>query len=352
MHNTVDLVGDGIENPWNAKTMIHIAQMFGSTCLFRDRKDVARSLATIAKCDEQVKLISCDEVANRYSPIFALENLDEAHDIYGFKPPFGPRNALIVGNEKFGIARDMKEIANHVLQIPMPGPTLNTLNVAAAAGVALYYLYLGTGNKLQVRNNPQRRRPEILFTGVADHVELGSAIRSAGAFGWNRLFLEDREGVWFGCDRVKRSEGRAAARRARNSIRLVPVQKTSHFMFKEVLIVSSKQGLLLDKTKLASGPQQLLVIPDESQIDVSREDWGRLGTDVSFAQIRLPGAEYTYHYRLFASIALAEAARQIGQRPVAQRGRAARQGLIYDSTLAVLFDQLGEEVFLEDLEIY
>lgn len=352
MRNIVDLVGDGIENPWNAKTMIHVAQMFGSTCLFRDRKGLARALSEIASGDDQVRFVSCNEVAQKYSPVLALENLDDAHEIYGFEQPLGQKNVLIVGNEKFGIAHDMKEIATHFLQIPMPGPTLNTLNVAAAAGVALYYLYSGAGDKLQIRSNPQKRRPELLFVGAGDHVELGSAIRSAGAFGWNRLFLEDRDGVWFGCDRVKRSEGRAAARRARNSIRLVPVKRTSRFMFKDVLIVSSKHGLPLNKVKLAGGPQQLVVIPDESQIELSREDWERLGSHVSFAQISVPAAEYVYHYRLFASIVLAEAARQIGQRSVAQRGRAARQGLIYDSSLAVLSNELGEEGSLADLEIY
>src|SRR5208337_4113013 len=120
----------------------------------------------------------------------------------------------------------------------------------------------GSRGKMQIRSNPSRRRPELLLIGGGDHIELGSAIRSAGAFGWSKLFLEDREGVWFGCDRVKRSEGRAAARRARNSIRLVPVQKTNRFVFKEVVIISSKDGIPLNKAKLTGGPQQLLVIPD------------------------------------------------------------------------------------------
>ena len=98
----------------------------------------------------------------------------------------------------------------------MSGVTLNTLNVAAATGVALYYLSAGFGGKLQITSHPEKRRPEILFMAAGDHIELGSAIRSAGAFGWNRLFLEDREKIWFGCDRVTRSEGRGAAKRGRN----------------------------------------------------------------------------------------------------------------------------------------
>jgi hypothetical protein len=33
----ITLVGDGIENPRNAQTMLHAAAMFNSPCLFRDR---------------------------------------------------------------------------------------------------------------------------------------------------------------------------------------------------------------------------------------------------------------------------------------------------------------------------
>jgi tRNA G18 (ribose-2'-O)-methylase SpoU len=350
MHSAVDLIGDGIENPWNAKALIDAAHMFGSSCLFRDRKGLAQSLREIEI--ESPEFITCDDVAKRYSPILALENLGEADDVYGFQKPLGSRSVLITGNEKFGIAQDLRRIANNVVRIPMPGVSLNTLNVAAAAGVALYYLSTGAGGKLQVRSKPHIRRPEVLLMGAGDHVELGSAIRSAGAFGWNRLFIEDREQMWFGCDRVKRSEGRGAARRGRNSIRLVPVQMSSRFVFREVLIVSSKQGIPLDKANLASGPRQVLVIPDESHIDLSNEPWERLGANVQFAQIKVPSSQYAYRYRLFASIALAEAARQIGQRPVKPGAKVIRQGLVYDSSLAVLLNEIGEEVLLEDLQIY
>jgi tRNA G18 (ribose-2'-O)-methylase SpoU len=352
MRNPVDLIGDGVENPWNAITLIHVAEMFGVVCFFRDRKGLSESLKQSCNQNAEVELISCDEITNKYSSVYALENLADAQDIYGFKQPAGSRKALIVGNEKFGIAQDMKAVADHVLQIPMQGPTLNTLNVAAAAGVALYYLALENGGTMQVRTNPQKRRPEVMLLGAGDHIELGSAIRSAGAFGWDRLFVEDRDGVWFGCDRVKRSEGRAAARRARNSIRLVPVKKTSKFVFKEVVVISSKTGIPLEKAKLAGGPQQLLVIPDESRTDLSREGWNRLGTNVSFVQIKLPAAQYVYHYRLFASIALAEAARQVGQRLIAPKRKVSKQGLIYDRSLAILSERLGEEVFLSDLESF
>ena len=72
------------------------------------------------------------------------------------------------------------------------------------------------------RPDPTSRRPELSLLGPGDHFELGSTIRSAAAFGWERALIEDRHDVWFNCDRAVRSEGRAAARRARNEILLLP----------------------------------------------------------------------------------------------------------------------------------
>ncbi len=188
--------------------------------------------------------------------------------------------------------------------------------------------------------------------GAGDHIELGSAIRSAGAFGWNRLFLEDREGIWFGCNRIVRSEGRGAARRGRNSIRLVPVGTDNNYAFKECVVVSSKEGVPLNKADLTQGPQQVIVIADENRLDFSHEDWSRFATKVQFVRIEVPSSDYVYRYRLFASIALAEIARQVGQKSAARITRPGRQGPVYESSLQVIAETHGEEVFLEDLEVY
>jgi hypothetical protein len=103
---------------------------------------------------------------------------------------------------------------------------------------------------------------------------------------------------------------------------------------------------------LAQGPQQLIVIADQSRSNFSRNDWARLGANVQFVQIKVPSTEYVYHYRLFASIALAESARQIGQKTTARIAVRDRQGPVYDRSLEVLWEQTGEEVFLEDLQDY
>jgi hypothetical protein len=342
----VDLIGDGVENPANARVLLAAAGMFAAECWFRDRHGLAAAWEGALPC------ISTEEIGNRYDPLVAFDNGERSAPLYGFQLPRAGRAAVVVGNEREGIAGDLRAAARHVLQVPMVSRTLNCLNVAAAAGVALYYLAHAHGGRLQTRGEPRKRRPDLLLVGGNDHIELGSTIRSAGAFGWQRVFVEDRAGVWFGCDRVTRSEGRGAARRGRNPIRLLPVTAVQRYQYRVVCVVTTRLGTPLPRADLAGGAEQLLVVPDESRVDVQAEDWQRLGNDVCFARVEAPVEDFAYHYRLAATIALAESARQVGQRSHQPAGRPRRQEPEYDRALQTTPATAGEELFLEDLEGY
>lgn len=347
------LVGDGIENPWNAQTMLHAAAMFNSPCLFRDRCKLAQAWTETISGELPLQVVSREELVRHYSPIVAFDNVDGADSVYGFRLGRGTAPVVVLGNERRGLAEDIPPIAHHVLQIPMVSRRLNCLNVAAAGAVALYYLSLDGGGKLQFRSQPNKRRPELLLMGAADHVELGSAIRSAGAFGWGRTFIEDRQGVWFGCDRRTISEGRAAARQLRNPIRVVPMPQGRKYAFAEACVVTLEpHGVPLQHADLARGASQIIIIPDQTAIDLEREDWNRFASDVRHVQLSVPRKDFPYHYRLVASIALAEVARQVGQQARSSRGRARRREPLYDHSMKLLSDDLGETVFLEDLDSY
>jgi len=218
--------------------------------------------------------------------------------------------------------------------------------------VALYYLARGGGGPSQVTPHPQKRRPELLL-GASDHVELGSAIRSAGAFGWERVLVEDRAGVWFGAPRHLTAEGRSAARRHRNPIRLIPAAATASYAFTDVWIVTRSRGdVPLHRAPLAAGPRGLLIVPDETAMDLDAEPWERLGARVRFARLDLPAKSFPYHYRLIASIVLAEAARQVGQR-VRAPGRPPRAEPWYDRGLRFLAaEAAGEVIDLAELAAY
>ena len=346
----ITLVGDGIENPWNARVMQAAAALFGGPCCFRDRAGLAAAWSAAFPDRESPGLLTTEDLA-ACVPLIALDNVPGAQPVYGFRPPRGPRPALMAGNERQGIGRDALKLASHKVMIPIAGHRLNTINVAAASAVALYYLARGGGATLQVTPQPQKRRPELLFLGAADHVEVGSAIRSAGAFGWERVLVEDRAGVWFGAPRHVTAEGRGAARRHRNPIRLIPADPTAAYAFAEVWIVTCDRGdVPLHRAQLAAGPRSLLVVPDETAVDLDAEPWDRLGARVRFARLDLP-EQSPCPYRLLASIALAEAARQVGQRERIP-GRPPRPEPLYDRALTVLAAEAGETVDLGELGAY
>jgi tRNA G18 (ribose-2'-O)-methylase SpoU len=346
------LVGDGIENPFNARVMQAAAAMFEGPCRFRDRSGLAAGYASAFPAADPPDLLTTEDLAAQHAPLIALDNVPGAQPVYGFRPPRGPRPTLVAGNERTGIARDLLALASHSVMIPMGGHRLNTINVAAASAVALYYLARGGGGSLQVTPQPQKRRPELLLCGAADHVELGSSVRSAGAFGWERVLVEDRAGIWFGAPRQVTAEGRGAARRHRNPIRLIPAQPAASYAFAEVWVVTRSRGdVPLHRANLAGGPRSLLVIPDETSVDLDSEPWDRLGARVRFVRLDVPAEPAPYHYRLIASIALAEAARQVGQRERLP-GRPPRAEPLYDRALTLLAEEAGETVELAELTAY
>jgi tRNA G18 (ribose-2'-O)-methylase SpoU len=350
MEQKTTLVGDGIENPANAVVMFHAAQMFGAECRFRDTKGLAQSAEAAAFNSAAFPLVETDTIGKLHPRLVAFDNLPGAADIYGYQA--GREFTLMVGNERRGLSYECAKLATDKVQVPMFSRRVNCLNVAAASAVALYYLSGTRVGPMAVRGEPNSRRPEVLFLGAGDHVELGSAIRSTAAFGWGRVFIEDRQRVWFDCERAIRSEGRAAARRGKNEILCIPCLAEATYGFERVTIVTTQAlGAPLHRMNLARGPSQLVVIPDEKNVDQSAETWSRLGKEIEFAHLQIPTTEFQYHYRLTATIALAEISRQVGRRPTAKVPRAGRPPF-YDHRLARLAEVAGQIVSLEDLVDY
>jgi hypothetical protein len=117
------------------------------------------------------------------------------------------------------------------------------------------------------------------------------------------------------------------------------------------VITSRRNGPPIHRVNLARGASQLVVIPDEGQTAFAEAEWSRLGAEVEFACLQIPADEFIYHYRLMATIALAEISRQVGRRPSLKLRPSARYP-IYDLKLARLAEAAGEWVHWEDLEAY
>lgn len=305
------LVGDGIENPFNARALMDAASMFGLTAAFRDTRDLAEQWD--ASLTGPIPIVTTSEIVDGTPPIVAVENGTGSTSLFGMsvKPP----SVIVVGNERRGIARDILKAARRTVHIPTAGRGVNTLNVAAAAAVALYFL---TGHRGGGRAKPsahlERRRPALLVMAPTDHVEAGSSLRTAAAFGWRSVAVDDRQGVWFDTPRAQRTEGRAAARSHRAELRVLNTGRTDPG-FDQVLVAGSfPHAPFLHQVKLTGGPPSAVVIPDEEGIDLASEPWARLAPDVRFARLDLPPVSSTYRFRLPASIVMAEVARQLGIR--------------------------------------
>jgi len=296
------VIGDRIENPGNADCLRAAAEMFDWECGFVDGSDQSTSVRQLARSGV---------------PILAIENTSDSEELFKYRPPSG-RLAVIVGNERKGISRSVLRLADRVLRIPVASAHINTVNVAAAAAIALFHLSRAREGRIGTSGGYGRGRPDVLLTGVTDAIELGSAVRSAACFGWRRLFIDDRRATWFATDRVTRSLGRGAARRGRNPIRVLPVREDGSF--DEVCIVGTRgDGEPLRRADLARGPGQLVVIPGENDgfDDDSAARLGRRVRRVRLDTVPTP----TRPFRLIASIVLAEVARQVGDwRTVASAG--------------------------------
>jgi len=274
---TIAFFSDGVENPANLARIHDVARLLGASC-----------------------------TTSMGGRLIAVENTDNAGAIYGRKPLHGDAT-IAVGNERRGLSQKTLAAADETVTIPVQSRTVTTLNVAAAAAVAGWYLVRGSGGQASA-TRPENRRPALLLVGD-DHVEVGSSLRSAAAFGFREVLLEDRRAGWFAGPSAVRREARAAARRYKNPLLVRPAMLSWAARYDEVVVVTpSGTETPLQRAHLAHGRRQLIIIgaqPDE----VVAKATGR----VKIASLALERME-SPPLRLVASIALAEIARQVGRR--------------------------------------
>ncbi len=303
---TLGLFADGVENPANRERIADAAYLLGGSV--------------------------CTALGSR---LIAVENTANAREVYG-RPPLRGAATLALGNERLGVSRAVLAAADETVVIPTASRTVTTLNVAAAAAVAGWYVLHGSGPQARAAH-PASRWPAVLLSGD-DHVEVGSSLRTAAAFGLREVVLDDRGAGWFDGPHAQRREARAAARWHKNPLHVRRAHAGFTSGFEEIVVITpSGPGQALTRERLARGRRQAVLIgqaPDQVQAAAT----GR----VRVASLGLRQASRA-PLRLVASIALAEIARQTG-RPSARRPAPARQwpayereiGLTTDSELLVL----------------
>jgi hypothetical protein len=304
------LFADGVENPANRARIADVADLLGAAC-----------------------------APEPDGYLIAVENAKGATSVYGRRPLRRPAT-LAVGNERRGLSRAILTAANETVTIPTLSRAVNTLNVAAAAGVAGWYVARGSGPQAMVPH-PERRRPSVLISG-GDHVEIGSSLRSAAAFGFREIHLEDRGGGWFEGDHHRRREARAAARRQKNPLRVRRASLATATRFEEiVLIAPERNGPRITRATLTRGRRQLIIIGALS--DDLPED---LVANVRVASLGLQPM-IKPPLRIEASIAMAEIARQVG-RPASRPRPSVSRPPRYDRELKLVAEG---EMLLVDPEL-
>jgi SpoU rRNA Methylase family len=274
--------------------------------------------------------------------LIAVENTPTASSVYGRRPARAAIT-LAVGNERRGVSARVLAAAAETVVIPTLSRTVSTLNVAAAAAVAGWYVARGSGGQAR-RPHPERRRPMVLICG-GDHVEVGSSLRSAAAFGYREVFLEDRGAGWFEGGHHQRREARAAARRHKNPLRVRRAPTGLAAQFDDVLVLSpGGPGVPINRARLARGRSQLIVIgaPPDTVESLTVRGAGTLALGLQ-QQTASESA-----LRLVASIALAEISRQVGL-PARRRAAVPPRGVRYERELALAAD--GELLLIEHDEL-
>jgi tRNA G18 (ribose-2'-O)-methylase SpoU len=76
--------------------------------------------------------------------ICAVEQAEKATLLHDFRPEIGTEYAFIFGNEVKGVAQNLVDASDYVIEIPQFG-TKHSLNIAVSAGVVIWDVF----NKLQ-----------------------------------------------------------------------------------------------------------------------------------------------------------------------------------------------------------
>jgi tRNA G18 (ribose-2'-O)-methylase SpoU len=300
-------LADAVENPANRQRIADAARLLGGSC-----------------------------VAPPAGRLIAVENAPQARPVYGRPPLRGPAT-LALGHERRGLPRATLAAATETVVIPTASRTVTTLNVAAAAAVAGWYVLRGSGPQPRAAH-PSRRLPTVLLCGD-DHVEVGSSLRSAAAFGLREVYLDGDGAGWFDGPHAQRREARAAARRHKNPLHVRRAPPDFLAGFDEVVLVTpSGPGRDLPRQPLTRGRRQVIVIgAPANDLEPVCGDRLRVAT-LGLRPVSCPPL------RLVASITLAEIARQAG-RPATQAPAPARRGPAYQRDLKLAAD--GELLILD-----
>jgi tRNA G18 (ribose-2'-O)-methylase SpoU len=200
-----------------------------------------------------------DKLLEQFDHVLACEATERSKSVYDLAAPRG-HLGIIVGNERHGVPGNILKRAEQVVSIPMLGRGLSSVNVAVAGAIVLYAIERDMGRKRFRTSNLSHGDVDVLVLGPSDPSELGSLLRSAWAFGWQRVFLADRGASWFSKDRPTVLAGRAAARCEVNRIAVSPDSQLNMHEYDHIVVCDiTPSGTPLSRYTLPDHGKMLLV---------------------------------------------------------------------------------------------
>lgn len=141
----VVLIIDGVEIPGNAGTMLRMADGAGADAVFFCNRKVRMTHPKLIKSSQGAILTvptyefssvaECRQWLKKFG--FTVYLADTRAERYYYDEPFGTNCALVVGSERYGIAREWYDDDYSMIAIPMLGKC-DSLNVGVAATVLTY----------------------------------------------------------------------------------------------------------------------------------------------------------------------------------------------------------------------
>ena len=273
MKSRFTLVGLGIEGEWNIPLLTNAAEMFGASLLLVPGEDPG------GVEDDNSSAAGLDDLLGQFDQVLACETGARSRSVYELPAPRG-RLGVVVGNERRGLPAKVLKKVNHVVSVPMLGRGLSSLNVAVAAAIVLYVVQQDLGASGLRPSALSGRDVDVLVLGPSDPSELGSLLRSAWAFGWQRVFLADRGGAWFTKDRPTVLAGRAAARGEVNRIVVSPWEQQNLQNYDQVVVCGgARTGTALSRFTLPDRGRVLLVYGDDDPPLTAAESVERIYVD-------------------------------------------------------------------------
>ena len=301
-NNSIDIFADGLEDPYNARALVSCAELFDARAFLRDRFGLRQRLDPMLE-SKLLPSPGLDAVRSSYDRVLTIELAPSASNLFDYHPPQdGEKIAVFVGNERHGVEKAVRRVSDQVLQIPMRGNGVDSLNVVTSAVISGHHLQFGRSNPRLPRRTI--RRPELVMVNPADPAELGTSLRTAWTLGWDRVFLQDDFGVWFTRDRAVYAAGRGAARRHRNPIHVVRVDNTRPLFETGIVVTSDPASTPLREDPALRSRDCAVIIPSTTAVPLDPELLRIARRYVYVGVCGLAGA--LEHYRLTTGVVLSE----------------------------------------------